>query len=129
MGAPVEIAPPPANISEVKLSLSTLLAPTGTQSRLARIRHSRGFVFDYPAVETGTASDYWFARGKGHIVLIATGRLHARTAGLDRLKLKLTHPGVKLLTGARRLRIATYVRFTPAGKQRSQQAVGTFTLR
>jgi hypothetical protein len=126
---PVEIALPPANISEVKLSLTTLLAPAGKQAGLARIRHSRGFVFEYPAVETGTASDHWFARNKGHIVLIATGRLHARTAGLDQLKLKLTHIGVTLLTGTRRLRIATYVRFRPAGKQRAQQAVGAFTLR
>ncbi len=39
-----------------------LLAPTGKQASLARIRQSRGFVFEYPAVETGTASDYWFAR-------------------------------------------------------------------
>lgn len=126
---PVEISLPPATISEVKLSLSLLLAPTGKPARLARIRQSRGFVFEYPAVETGTASDYWFARRKGHLVLIATGRLHARRAGVDQLKLKLTHVGATLLTGTRRLRVATYVRFKPAGKQRAQQAVGVFTLR
>jgi hypothetical protein len=126
---PVEIALPSATISEVKLSLSLLLAPTGKQASLARVRRARGFVFEYPAVETGTAYAYWFARRNGHLVLIATGRLHARSAGVDQLKLKLTHVGVTLLTGARRVRIATYARFMPAGKQRAQQAVGVFTLR
>jgi len=89
----------------------------------------RGFVFEYPAVETGTASDDWLARRKGHIVLIATGRLHAQAAGVDPLRLKLTHAGVTLLTGTRHLRVTTYVRFKPAGKQRAQQAAGAFTLR
>jgi hypothetical protein len=128
-GSPVEIALPAANISEVKLSLTTLLAPTGKQARLARIRRSRGFVFEYPAVETGTAFVSWYARHKRQIILIATGRLHARRAGVDELKLKLTDAGVRLLTGTKRLRIATYVRFTPGGKQPAQQAIGAFTLR
>jgi hypothetical protein len=128
-GKPVEIALPRANISEVRLSLTTLLAPTGKQARLARIRRARGFVFEYPVVETGTASVSWHAQHKGQDVLIARGRLRARTDGIDPLKLKLTHAGIGLLTGTKRVRIVTSASFKPKGKQHAQHAGGTFTLR
>jgi hypothetical protein len=128
-GSPVEIALPRANVSEVTLSLTTLLAPTGKQARLARIRHARRFVFEYPVVETGTASVSWYTRHEGQEVLIAAGRLHARTAGVDPLKLKLTGAGISLLTGTERVRISASARFKPEGRQRAQHAKGTFTLR
>ena len=63
---PAELALPPATISEVKLSLSLLLAPTGKQASLAHIRRAARLRVRVPGGRDRHRNASWFARRKGH---------------------------------------------------------------
>lgn len=127
-GSAVELALPAANLAEVKLSLGAILAPYGKPATLARIRSARHFVFTYAAVVPGTALTSWYATENGQKVLIANGRVRVSGAGSDKLTVRLTGPGRRLLAGSKRLRVSATAQFTPRGSKRAQRASTSFTL-
>ena len=51
----------------------------------------------------------------GPILLVARSTRTFATAGTLKIKLKLTKPGKRLLTGAKRLTLTANATFTPAG--------------
>jgi hypothetical protein len=128
-GPAVELALPPANLTEVRLSLDAILEPYGKTGSLARIRSARSFVFDYAAVVPGSALTSWYATQKRQRVLIATGQAQVSGPGSDKLTLHLTSAGRTLLAGAKHIRVSASAQFTPRGSKRVQQASVSFTLR
>jgi hypothetical protein len=127
-GRATEIKLPPPTATEARLSLAAILTPAGPGARLAQIRRARHYVYDYQAVEAGTAATRWYAAGAGRRLLIGSGQLHVPRAGGFKLELQLTAVGARLLAGARHLRVSATASFTPAARQPSQRAQASFTL-
>ncbi|MDE3131459.1 MAG: hypothetical protein KGL16_09925, partial [Acidobacteriota bacterium] len=88
-----ELALPPASPAEARLSLTAILYPPKLTAQLAQIRASRHYVYDYQAVEPGTAATAWFASAPGGRALIATGAARVSAPGHVRLALHLTAAG------------------------------------
>jgi hypothetical protein len=128
-GHATELVLPSANATEARLSLAAILAPGRPMARLAEIRRSRHYTYEYQAVEAGTATTSWYASEGGKRVLIASGRVHVAAPGRDKLTLQLTHAGDLALARARHLRVIVVAQFTPSVRQRAQHGQASFTLR
>ncbi len=126
-GRPAELVLPPPTAAEAKLSLAAILAPAKRAARLTEIRRSRRYVYEYQAVEAGTATASWYATRNSRRVLIARGRVHVDAPGGAKLPLRLTRAGTSALAGAERVRVSVIAQFTPR-RQRAQQAQASFTL-
>ncbi len=127
-GPATELAMPGASATEAKLSLAAILAPQRRAARLAQIRHLRHYVYEYQAVEAGTATTSWYASLGGKRLLIAAGRVHVGAPGRAKLELHLTRAGNAALAHARHLRVSVVALFTPRVRQRAQHAQASFTL-
>jgi hypothetical protein len=126
-GKATELTLPPANTAEARLSLAAILTPEKHSARLAQIRSSRHYVYQYQAVEAGAAATAWYASQAGKHVLIAIGSVRASGPGRVALRLHLTGSGRKLLAAAKHLRIIAVAAFKPRG-QRAVTAGASFTL-
>ena len=127
-GPPTELVLPAPSATEARLSLAAILAPDRRRARLAQIRRSRRYAYQYQAVEPGTATTSWYAAQGGKRVLIATGHVHVGAPGAVKLTLHLTRAGRRLLVSARHVHITVVARFVPRQRQRSQDAHASFTL-
>jgi hypothetical protein len=127
-GKPTELTLPAANAAEAKLSLLTLLAPSGKTATLAAIRKTHGLVYDYPVVEPGTATVTWYGHADGHAIVIGSGRVHASAVGTVKLKLHLTDAGAKALAANKSVHVVDAANFSPSAKQPPQHLAQTFTL-
>ena len=128
-GAATEVQLPAPTLADVKLSLFRILIPIDDRSaQLAQIRRSRRYVFQYPAVESGTATVSWYAEQGPSQVVVATGTARVRGPGSARLELRLTAAGRQLMATARQLRVSATARFVPRGRHRTQSASARFTL-
>jgi hypothetical protein len=127
-GHATELELPAPSATEAKLSLAAILAPAKRTARLAQIRTSRRFAYEYQAVEAGTATTSWYSSREGKRVLIATGRVRVVAPGRTKLELHLTSAGYSTLTGAKHVRVSVVARFTPRVRQAAQHAVASFTL-
>jgi hypothetical protein len=127
-GKPTELTLPAANAAEAKLSLLTLLEPSGKTGTLAAIRKSHGLVYDYPVVEPGTATVTWYGHADGRAIVIGSGSVHASAVGTVQLKLHLTGIGAKTLASNKRVHVVDAASFSPLAKQPQQHLAQTFTL-
>jgi hypothetical protein len=127
-GRAVELRLPAANAAEAKLSLTTLLAPSGKGATLADIRKAHGLVYDYAAVEPGTATVIWYGHAHGRAILIGSGHTRATAVGTVKLKLHLTADGAKALAANKRVHVVDAASFSPRAKQPQQHLAETFTL-
>jgi hypothetical protein len=127
-GKPTELTLPAANAAEAKLSLLTLLAPSGKTASLTAIRKTHGLVYDYPAVEPGTATVTWYGHADGRAIVIGSGHVHASAVGTVELKLHLTAVGAKTLAADKRVHVVDAASFSPRAKQPQQHLAQTFTL-
>lgn len=127
LGRASELALPPANTAEAKLSLAAILVPEKRTAQLAKIRSSHQYEYQYQAVETGTAVTKWYAPAAGRRELIARGRVHAGGPGRVELHMHLTASGSKLLGTAKRIRVTAIARFKPHGHS-AVAAHASFTL-
>ena len=127
-GHAAEIDLPAASATEAKLSLAAILAPAKKTARLARIRSSRHYSYEYQAVEAGTATVSWYSTRDRRRVLIATGRVRVAAPGPIKLEMHLTRAGHSTLTGVRHVRVSVIARFTPRLRQPPQHAQASFTL-
>jgi hypothetical protein len=127
-GHATELVLPAVSATEAKLSLAAILAPQKRSAKLAQIRQSRRFAYEYQAVEAGTATTSWYSSQGGRRVLIATGRVRVGAAGRTKLELHLTRAGYSMLTGVKHVRISVVARFTPRVRQAAQHANASFTL-
>jgi hypothetical protein len=128
-GPAIELALPPVNAAEARLSLLAILTPEKHTTHLAQIRSSRRFAYEYQAVEPGTATTSWYASQGRTRVLIARGRVRVKTAGRIELELHLTAAGRIRLAGVKHVRVAAVALFTPRGRHRNAaRARASFTL-
>jgi len=126
-GHATELVLPAPTATEARLSLTAILAPE-KRVRLAQIRSSRQYAYQYQAVEAGTAKTSWYLLQKGHRVLIATGRVRVRAPGAAKLEMHLTAAGHSALAGAKHVHISVVAQFTPRVRQAAQHARASFTL-
>lgn len=127
-GSATELILPPVTAGEARLSLAAILAPQNHMARLQQIRRSRRYVYEYQAVEAGTATASWYATLRGKRLLIASGSVRIGGPGRDKLTLHLTRAGSTALAGASHLRVSATAQFTPRVRQRAQRAQASFTL-
>jgi len=127
-GPAVEFELPDVSAKEVKLSLQAILVPSGRPSDLLQVRRSRGYVYEYQAVEPGTATTSWYGHSNGQRVLVARGQLQVRAAGRTKLMMHLTGVGMRLLKQGTREHISATARFKPRGARGTQSATRSFTL-
>ena len=134
-GNATELSLPPANTAEARLSLTAILTPDKHSARLAQIRSSRHYEYQYQAVEAGTATTTWYVSQAGKHVLIAIGRVRVSGPGGVELRLQLTGStgsavssfDQKLLKAAKHVRIIAVAAFKPRG-QRAVSASASFTV-
>jgi hypothetical protein len=128
-GHATELALPPVNATEARLSLLAILTPEKRTAQLAQIRASRRFVYEYQAVEPGTATTSWYAAQGRKRMLIARGSVRVKGAGRVELKLHLTAAGRIRLAGAKHVHVSAVARFTPrAHHHNPARARASFTL-
>lgn len=127
-GRATQLALPDASASEAKLSLAAILAPQKRTARLAQIRRSRSYAYEYQAVEAGTATTSWYSADGGRRVLIATGRVRVGAPGGAKLEMHLTPAGYSALARAKHVHVSVVARFTPRVRQAAQHANASFTL-
>jgi hypothetical protein len=127
-GRATQLALPDASASEAKLSLAAILAPQKRTARLAQIRRSRSYAYEYQAVEAGTATTSWYSADGGRRVLIATGRVRVGAPGGAKLEMHLTPAGYSALARAKHVHVSVVAQFTPRVRQAAQHANASFTL-
>ena len=105
-------------------------AKTGASkaATLTQIRRARRYIYDYQAIEPGTATTAWYANNDGRRMLIGSGHLRVADAGHDKLELDLTSAGRHLLDGAKHVSVTATARFAPHGHRPAQVANSHFTL-
>ncbi len=127
-GNATELVLPAVSSAEARLSLAAILTPAKRTARLAQIRRSRQYAYEYQAVEAGTATTSWYSSQGGKRVLVATGQVRVGAPGRAKLDMHLTRAGKSLLNGIARLHISVVAQFTPRVRQAAQHAVASFTL-
>ena len=126
-GHATELRLPPASAAEARLSLAAVLIPQ-RRPRLAEIRASHHFDYQYQAVEAGTVASAWFATVAGKRVPLAAGSLRVDEPGRDTLELNLTGPGRRLLATAKHVEVTVVAAFRPRGQQRTVGVTARFPL-
>ena len=128
-GPATELGLPPVSAAEARLSLLAILRPEKRTTRLAQIRSSRHFIYDYQAVEPGTAATSWYASHGRRRVLIARGSVRVKVPGRIELKLHLTRAGRALIAQTKHVHVSAEALFTPRGHhRRAASARASFTL-
>lgn len=123
-----ELALPPANAAEARLSLLAILFPPKLTSQLKQIRSTRHYDYEYQAVEAGTAGTAWFANEGGGHALIAIGDARIGGPGRVRLRLHLTAAGRRLLAKTKLVHVSAVAGFQPRGHHPRVSAHVNFTL-
>ncbi|MDE3133254.1 MAG: hypothetical protein KGL15_04230 [Acidobacteriota bacterium] len=128
-GHATELGLPPVSAAEARRSLLAILTPVKATTHLAQIRSSRRFIYDYQAVEPGTAATSWYASHRHRRVLIARGSVRVKAPGRVELKLHLTRAGRTLIAHSKHVRVAAQALFTPRRHHgRAASAHASFTL-
>jgi hypothetical protein len=127
-GRATELQLPPVNGTEERLSLLAILVPGHHSARLAQIRSTHHFDYDYQAVAPGRAGSDWFVSSAGHRVLIAAGATRVAGPGRVRLELHLTGAGRRLLASAKHVHVTVVAAFKPRGHHATLSASAGFTL-
>lgn len=123
-----ELRLPGPTAAEERLSLLAILAPERASARLAQIRSTHAFTYEYQAVEAGTAGTAWYASVSGRRTTIARGAVRIGAPGRVRLQLGLTGAGRRLLATAKRVHVTAVATFRPHGHKRVVGAQASFTL-
>lgn len=126
-GMATELQLPGVNTAEEKLSLLAILTPAKRTARLAQIRSSHHYDYQYQAVEAGAAATAWYASRGPKRVLVAIGSVRAKGPGGVTLVLHLTAAGSRLLKTATDLQVIAVAAFKPRGR-RAVSAAARFTL-
>jgi hypothetical protein len=121
-----ELQLPPVTAAEARLSLLAILMPAHS-ARLAQIRSSHHFDYEYQAVEAGTATTVWLAPVAGKRTTIARGAVRVGGPGRFKLQLQLTGAGRRLLATAKHVHVTAMAQFKPRGHERVS-AAASFTL-
>jgi hypothetical protein len=115
--------------------IARALTPHGQAARIAALLRSGVFKARFQAPEAGMAVVRWYyippvelTGGTGSPLLIASGRMRARTPGTALLTVRLTAGGFRALREARRMRLTATFVFTPLGAA-SERTSRTFELR
>jgi hypothetical protein len=110
-------------VAQLAALLKRELTPSGKVGKIAALLKSGGLTILFQALEAGTVVINWYqvppgaklAR-KAKPVLVASGRATFSAAGEQKIKLKLTSAGERLLKRARSLKLTAKGSFTPTGE-------------
>jgi hypothetical protein len=111
--------------AQIRASLLRQLTPSGKGAKIASLVNEGSFTLRFKALEAGTATIQWYEvpagasvskKSKAKPVLVASGRASFAAAATQKLKIKLTSAGKRLLKGAKSLKLTAKGSFTPAGR-------------
>ncbi len=118
------VQPPLITTAQLKALLSRQLVPTGTGASIGALVKNGGYTARFTAPEAGTAVVAWYLVPPGaklakHTiakpVLVASGKLTFSSAGMGKLKVKLTGVGVQLFRHSERMKLTARATFVPRG--------------
>jgi hypothetical protein len=105
----------PPSESQIAASLSKLLVPTGSTSRLKKLRRTHGYTFTYDPLESGKVTIRWYqisGHGKHrHKHLVASGSATTTGTSAVTVHVRLTALGRRLVRADRTLRLTSSVTF------------------
>jgi hypothetical protein len=106
---------PVATISRAQIaaSLARQLVPSGKQAKVGALLRSGGLSMSFTALEAGTLTVQWYVQnggkhgkhGKAKSVLVASGQVTFSGAGAERVRVRLTAAGRKLLKDDKQVKV------------------------
>jgi Bacterial Ig-like domain (group 3) len=122
-----------ATISSTQIAalLGRQLVPTGKSARITTLLKDGGLTMSFTALEAGTLSVQWYdlpngtklaENAKAKPVLVASGRASFTGAATEKVKVRLTAAGKKLLKAAKRAKLEARGMFMPLEKAPVSQA-------
>lgn len=115
--------PPPPTAAQIAAVLGEELVPSGKAARIGALLKHRGYARTVRALEAGKLAIGWYelprgarlARRRPKPLLVASGTATFTAAGSERITIRLTARGRRLLRHVHRLSLVAKGDFTPAG--------------
>jgi hypothetical protein len=118
--------PPVATISSAQIvaSLAGQLVPSGRAAKIAALLKAGGLTMSFTALEAGTFTVQWYElpsgakiakKAKSKPVLVASGQASFSGAGVEKVRIRLTAQGRKLLKHGKTVKVEAKGVFVPEG--------------